>query len=144
MIQLVVVAHGEFASGILTSLRLIAGEVEKVVAIDFVEGMSAQEVKDRIKQTISGEKQVLILTDLVGGTPFKTSVELVVEQGQQEIAVLSGLNLAMLLDASFSRLTYEFEPLVQKLVAVAKEGVVDSIRLLAQDDEEDQLFEDGI
>ncbi|MBF0775910.1 MULTISPECIES: PTS sugar transporter subunit IIA [Streptococcus] len=142
--QLVVVAHGEFASGILTSLRLIAGEVEKVVAIDFVEGMSAQEVKDRIKQTISGEKQVLILTDLVGGTPFKTSVELVVEQGQQEIAVLSGLNLAMLLDASFSRLTYEFEPLVQKLVAVAKEGVVDSIRLLAQDDEEDQLFEDGI
>lgn len=144
MIQLVVVAHGEFASGILTSLRLIAGEVEKVVAIDFVEGMSAQEVKDRIKQTISGEKQVLILTDLAGGTPFKTSVELVVEQGQQEIAVLSGLNLAMLLDASFSRLTYEFEPLVQKLVAVAKEGVVDSIRLLAQDDEEDQLFEDGI
>lgn len=144
MIQLVVVAHGEFASGILTSLRLIAGEVEKVVAIDFVEGMSAQEVKDRIKQTISGEKQVLILTDLVGGTPFKTSVELVVEEGQQEIAVLSGLNLAMLLDASFSRLTYEFEPLVQKLVAVAKEGVVDSIRLLAQDDEEDQLFEDGI
>lgn len=145
MIQLVVVAHGKFASGILTSLELIAGQVEKIEAVDFIEGMSAQEVKERIKSVISSEEEVLILTDLLGGTPFKVSVELAVENPDQTIAVISGLNLAMLLDASFSRLTDEFEPLVGKLVNVAKEGVVDSISLLEQASTSgEECFTDGI
>ncbi|MGT2711439.1 PTS sugar transporter subunit IIA [Streptococcus oriscaviae] len=145
MIQLVVVAHGKFASGILTSLELIAGQVEKIEAIDFIEGMSAQEVKERIKSVISSEEEVLVLTDLLGGTPFKVSVELAAENPDQTIAVISGLNLAMLLDASFSRLTDEFEPLVSKLVNVAKEGVVDSISLLEQGSTSgEECFTDGI
>lgn len=145
MIQLVVVAHGKFASGILTSLELIAGQVEKIEAVDFIEGMSAQEVKERIKSVISSEEEVLILTDLLGGTPFKVSVELAAENPDKTIAVISGLNLAMLLDASFSRLTDEFEPLVSKLVNVAKEGVVDSISLLEQASTSgEECFTDGI
>ncbi len=145
MIQLVVVAHGKFASGILTSLELIAGQVEKIEAVDFIEGMSAQEVKERIKSVISSEEEVLILTDLLGGTPFKVSVELATENPDKTIAVISGLNLAMLLDASFSRLTDEFEPLVSKLVNVAKEGVVDSISLLEQASTSgEECFTDGI
>lgn len=145
MIQLVIVAHGKFASGILTSLELIAGQVEKIQAVDFVEGMSAPEVKERIKSVISSEEKVLVLTDLLGGTPFKVSVELVTEHPEKSIAVLSGLNLAMLLEANFSRLTDDLEPLVSKLVNVAREGVADSITLLEQDNgTEAELFEDGI
>ncbi|MDQ8758938.1 PTS sugar transporter subunit IIA [Streptococcus ruminantium] len=145
MIQLVVVAHGKFASGILASLKLIAGQVEKIQTVDFTDGMSAQEVKERIKSVISSEEKVLVLTDLLGGTPFKVSVELVTEHSEKSIAVLSGLNLAMLLEANFSRLTDDLEPLVSKLVNVAREGVADSITLLKQDNgTEEELFEDGI
>nr|WP_156806271.1 PTS sugar transporter subunit IIA [Streptococcus sp. S784/96/1] len=145
MIQLVIVAHGKFASGILTSLELIAGKVEKIQAVDFTDGMSDQEVKERIKSVISSEEKVLVLTDLLGGTPFKVSVELVTEHSEKSIAVLSGLNLSMLLEANFSRLTDDLELLVSKLVNVAREGVADSITLLKQDNgTEEELFEDGI
>ncbi|WP_449454880.1 PTS sugar transporter subunit IIA [Streptococcus suis] len=144
MIKVIVVAHGQFASGILTSLKLIAGEVENIEAIDFSEGMSAQEVKARIKAAILGEREVLILTDLLGGTPFKVSVELATEQKEQNVVVLSGLNLAMILEANFSRLTDDLEQLVGKLITTSKDGIVDSVSLLAEDNHDEELFEDGI
>ncbi|AER21126.1 MULTISPECIES: PTS sugar transporter subunit IIA [Streptococcus] len=144
MIKVIVVAHGQFASGILTSLKLIAGEVENIEAIDFSEGMSAQELKARIKSAILGEREVLILTDLLGGTPFKVSVELATEQKEQNVVVLSGLNLAMILEANFSRLTDDLEQLVGKLITTSKDGIVDSVSLLAEDNYDEELFEDGI
>ncbi|CYW93679.1 TPA: PTS sugar transporter subunit IIA [Streptococcus suis] len=144
MIKVIVVAHGQFASGILTSLKLIAGEVENIEAIDFSEGMSAQELKARIKAAILDEREVLILTDLLGGTPFKVSVELAAEQKEQNVVVLSGLNLAMILEANFSRLTDDLEQLVGKLITTSKDGIVDSVSLLAEDNHDEELFEDGI
>lgn len=144
MIKLVITAHGNFASGIMSSLRLIAGDVESVEAIDFVEGMSAGEFKEKLKTAVAGQGQVIVLTDLLGGTPFKTGVELVAELPDQQLAVISGLNLAMLLDASLSRLTDDFETLVGKLVSVAKEGVVDSISLFSASSNDEDTFEDGI
>ncbi|CYT83815.1 PTS sugar transporter subunit IIA [Streptococcus suis] len=144
MIKVIVVAHGQFASGILTSLKLIAGEVENIEAIDFSEGMSAQELKARIKSAILGEREVLILTDLLGGTPFKVSVELATEQKEQNVVVLSGLNLAMILEANFARLTDDLEQLVGKLITTSKDGIVDSVSLLAEDNHDEELFEDGI
>ncbi|HEL1906172.1 PTS sugar transporter subunit IIA [Streptococcus suis] len=144
MIKVIVVAHGQFASGILTSLKLIAGEVENIEAIDFSEGMSAQELKARIKSAILGEREVLILTDLLGGTPFKVSVELATEQKEQNVVVLSGLNLAMILEANFSRLTDDLEQLVGKLITTSKDGIVDSVSLLAENNHDEELFEDGI
>ncbi|HEM5357468.1 TPA: PTS sugar transporter subunit IIA [Streptococcus suis] len=144
MIKVIVVAHGQFASGILTSLKLIAGEVENIEAIDFSEGMSAQELKARIKSAILGEREVLILTDLLGGTPFKVSVELATEQKEQNVVVLSGLNLAMILEANFSRLTDDLEQLVGKLITTSKDGIIDSVSLLAEDNYDEELFEDGI
>ncbi|HEM2745015.1 TPA: PTS sugar transporter subunit IIA [Streptococcus suis] len=144
MIKVIVVAHGQFASGILTSLKLIAGEVENIEAIDFSEGMSAQELKARIKAAILDEREVLILTDLLGGTPFKVSVELAAEQKEQNVVVLSGLNLAMILEANFSRLTDDLEQLVGKLITTSKDGIVDLVSLLAEDNHDEELFEDGI
>ncbi|WP_414084224.1 PTS sugar transporter subunit IIA, partial [Streptococcus suis] len=83
-------------------------------------------------------------TDLLGGTPFKVSVELAAEQKEQNVVVLSGLNLAMILEANFSRLTDDLEQLVGKLITTSKDGIVDSVSLLAEDNHDEELFEDGI
>ncbi|MBJ6745349.1 PTS sugar transporter subunit IIA [Streptococcus sp. 121] len=144
MVQIIVVAHGNFASGILSSLKLIAGDLENILPIDFVEGMSARELGSHIASAIPEDDKTLILTDLLGGTPFKVSIEVAQQFSDDEVVVLSGLNLAMLLDASFSRLNYDFETLIEKLVQVEKDGIVDSVSLLNQKEETAALFQDGI
>ena len=134
--KIVLVGHGHFATGIYSSLQLIAGNQENVEAIDFVEGMSADELKQKILLAISNEEEVLILSDLLGGSPFKVS---------STMNVLSGLNLAMLMEAVFARMAHSFDEVVNKSVVAAQGGVVNGKELFSTDaEEEEEDFESGI
>ena len=143
MIKLVVVAHGHFATGAASALELIVGKQENVAVIDFSEGMSAQTVKEKIAVELVDQSEVLVLSDLLGGTPFKVSTELMTAFNGK-MNVLSGLNLAMLIEAVFAREMLAFDDLVDKLVNTAKEGVVNAQALFAVEDQEDDAFEGGI
>ena len=143
--KIVLVGHGRFATGIYSSLQLIAGDQENVEAIDFVEGMSADELKQKILLAISNEEKVLILSDLLGGTPFKVSSTIMVENPTKTMNVLSGLNLAMLMEAVFARMAHGFDEVADKAVAAAQSGVVNGKELFSTDVEaEEEDFESGI
>lgn len=143
MIKLVVVAHGHFATGAASALELIAGKQEEVAVIDFSEGMSAQTVKEKIAAELVDQSEVLVLSDLLCATPFKVSTELMAEFNGK-MNVLSGLNLAMLIEAAFARNMLSFDELVDKLVTTAKDGVVDARSLFDTDDNSEEDFEGGI
>lgn len=143
MIKLVVVAHGHFATGAASALELIAGKQEEVAVIDFSEGMSAQTVKEKIAAELVDQSEVLVLSDLLCGTPFKVSTELMAEFNGK-MNVLSGLNLAMLIEAAFARNMLSFDELVDKLVTTAKDGVVDARSLFDTDDNSEEDFEGGV
>ena len=143
--KIVLVGHGHFATGIYSSLQLIAGDQENVEAIDFVEGMSADELKQKILLAISNEEKVIILSDLLGGTPFKVSSTIMVENPTKTMNVLSGLNLAMLMEAVFARMAHGFDEVADKAVAAAQSGVVNGKELFSTDVEaEEEDFESGI
>lgn len=143
--KIVLVGHGHFATGIYSSLQLIAGNQENVEAIDFVEGMSADELKQKILLAISNEEEVLILSDLLGGSPFKVSSTIMGENPAKTMNVLSGLNLAMLMEAVFARMAHSFDEVVNKSVVAAQGGVVNGKELFSTDaEEEEEDFESGI
>jgi PTS system, IIA component len=143
--KIVLVGHGHFATGIYSSLQLIAGDQENVEAIDFVEGMSADELKQKILLAISNEEKVLILSDLLGGTPFKVSSTIMGENPTKTMNVLSGLNLAMLMEAVFARMAHGFDEVADKAVAAAQSGIVNGKELFSTDVEaEEEDFESGI
>lgn len=143
--KIVLVGHGHFATGIYSSLQLIAGNQENVEAIDFVEGMSADELKQKILLAISKEEEVLILSDLLGGSPFKVSSTIMGENPAKTMNVLSGLNLAMLMEAVFARMAHSFDEVVNNSVVAAQGGVVNGKELFSTDaEEEEEDFESGI
>lgn len=144
MIKIIVVAHGHFPNGILSSLELIAGKQENIVAIDFLSGMSSDSIRRSLEASLEEVEQALILTDLLGGTPFNVASTLSVKYADKEIKVLSGLNLAMLMEAVFSRdICDNLEDLTEKVISSAQNGIVDFSTCIV-DGEEDDQFEGGI
>ncbi|MGH2275488.1 PTS sugar transporter subunit IIA [Streptococcus uberis] len=144
MIKIIVVAHGQFSNGILSSLELIAGKQENVVAIDFLSGMSSDNIRCSLEASLEEVEQALILTDLLGGTPFNVASTFSVNYADKEIKVLSGLNLAMLMEAVFSRdICDNLEELTEKVISSAQKGIVDFSTCIVGDEEDDQ-FEGGI
>ena len=68
MIGLIVTGHGNFASGLTSSLKLIAGEPKNYVAVDFLESYSVDDLEREITKELDELKDSegdLVLYDLV-------------------------------------------------------------------------------
>ena len=141
MIGIIVAGHGNFPTGIM-SASLIAGNPEHIKAVDFVKGMSSQELKQKLEEQMEalGTSEILVMTDLLGGTPFNVASGIKTESGKS-IKVLAGTNLAMAVEAIFSRELMGLEELAEIIRQSAKDGVED-FDSLGNDDE--MIFEDGV
>lgn len=104
MIGIVLSGHGHFATGVYSSVQLIAGTQEQFVAIDFTEDLSSEALTVKIKEAVAKVDTgdgVLIVTDIAGGTPFNVSSKLAAEL--ENLAVVAGTNAPMLLEILFMR-----------------------------------------
>lgn len=105
MIGIVVSGHGTFASGITSGLRLLAGEPVSYEAVDFSADDSTEVLDGNMEAAIERLKgcgQILILTDLVGGSPFNVALKRKLT-GAFPMEVVGGVNLPVLLEAYLSR-----------------------------------------
>ncbi|WP_439442641.1 PTS sugar transporter subunit IIA [Listeria aquatica] len=104
MIGLLICGHGSFGSGVFSSIRLIAGEQEQLAFLDFKEGMSAEELAEKLAtemKALTLEAGIVILTDIPGGTPFNEAVKQSLMQDQ--VRVVAGANVPMILEGLFKR-----------------------------------------
>lgn len=95
--MIIITGHGNFASGLKSSLDLIVGNYDFIKVVDFTENKNPEELKNDIKSIIDkcSDNELYIFTDLAGGTPFKVSSELALNNN---IKVFCGTNLPMLIE----------------------------------------------
>ncbi|MBE6070014.1 MAG: PTS fructose transporter subunit IIA [Clostridium lundense] len=143
MIGLIISGHGNFASGLRTSLKLIAGEPCNIEYVDFEETNSIEDLRKKYYaslENLNNCDSILALSDLAGGSPFKTLVE-VKTQIEKPLEVIGGTNLPMLLEISMTKdIIDDLKSLSQSAIEVGKSGVV-KFEFIVHEEEES---EDGI
>ena len=144
MIGLVVTGHGHFADGLHTSAKMIAGDSEYIKYVNFEDGMSTETLAEKLGEAYTALAScdgIVVLSDLPGGSPFKTAVEASMGHPDKQIVVLSGTNLPMLITAS-TMLSFETDPqaLADELLFEGKDNVV-RFELTVREEVEE---EDGI
>lgn len=124
MIAYIVASHGELAESILKSSFMIFGAQEKIVAVNFQPGEDPEKLMQDYQKALAGfskQDQVVFLVDLYGGTPFNVATQIVSEHAEN-MALLAGLNLPMLVEAYTVR-DRTLSEVVMHLEATAKAGV---------------------
>lgn len=138
MVGLIISGHGNFASGLHTSLKLIAGEASNVEYIDFEETDSPETLKKKYQDALKNLdacNNILALCDLSGGSPFKTLVEIKTET-EKPMEVIGGTNLPMALEISMCKdIIEDLSSLSETAVEVGKTGIVKFEFILHEDDE---------
>lgn len=143
MIGIIISGHGNFATGIQSSLNFIAGNVANIEYIDFVENDSTDILKQKYINALNNLNNcdnILALTDLTGGSPFKTLVELKTEI-KTPLDVVGGTNLPMILEISMAKdFINDLSELTKTALDVGKKGIV-KFELFTHEETE---CEDGI
>jgi mannose/fructose-specific phosphotransferase system component IIA len=117
------VMHADLAAALLRAAEKVYGPVEGVEVLSN-EGMSRDSLEAEIDRRVAAwPGGGLVLTDFWGGSCHLCGVS--ATRGRTEIAVVSGLNLPILLDYLHNREAYEAGALAERL---QKKGQ-DSIRV---------------
>ncbi|MCI1899369.1 MAG: PTS sugar transporter subunit IIA [Enterobacter sp.] len=104
MLGIILTGHGGFASGLEQAMKQILGEQTQFVAIDFPETSTTALLTSQLEQaitTLDGTEDIVFLTDLLGGTPFRIASTMAMQKPGWE--VITGTNLQLLLEMVMER-----------------------------------------
>lgn len=114
MVGLVITSHGRLAEELLSTARQIVGEVPQAVACSIEPGTAPEVIRARVREAVRATDAgdgVIVLADLLGGTPCNQSLSLC---SQAQVEVISGANLPMLIKANSLRVSV---PVLRELAA---------------------------
>src|SRR5438445_13838381 len=95
----IVVGHGGFAGGLDRAVGLISGMADKLVVLSMM-GMSPEDIEGSIRDQLARTGARVIFTDLPAGSATIAARRIV--KDNPEIVLVSGVNLATLLDFVFN------------------------------------------
>lgn len=109
MVNIILASHGKFAEGILQSAEMIFGEQDQLKTVIFMPSEGPEDLKAKLDQAVESfgkDAEILLLVDLWGGSPFNQA-SVINEELPEKTAIVTGLNLPMLLEALGSRIGME-------------------------------------
>lgn len=122
---LILVSHGGLAEGLKTSLAMFAeGKINQVIAIGLKNGHSVDDFATDFHfatQVISEEDSVVLLADIVGGSPLTTALSILEEKDLlSQTVVMGGMNLPMAITTVLMMDTLEGDVLVKAVLPEAQ------------------------
>ncbi|VHB74549.1 PTS sugar transporter subunit IIB [Streptococcus pyogenes] len=134
-IGIIIASHGKFAEGIHQSGSMIFGEQEKVQVVTFMPNEGPDDLYGHFNNAIQqfdADDEILVLADLWSGSPFNQASRVAGENPDRKMAIITGLNLPMLIQAYTERLMDAGAGVEQVAANIIKESK-DCIKALPED-----------
>lgn len=144
MLGIILTGHGGFASGMEKAMKQILGEQSQFIAIDFPEASTTALLTSQLEQAVDkldDREDIVFLTDLLGGTPFRVASTLALQKPGRE--VITGTNLQLLLEMVLEREGLTSEAFRQQALECGHRGLTSLVDELGRCREENAI-EEGI
>lgn len=122
MTGLVVVAHAGLAKALLNAAEMIVGEIAGAASVEIKPDDSVENIRLALTSAIEAVSSgnIIIMTDMFGGTPSNMSLSFLKEN---QIEVLTGVNLPMLIKFASDRDRLGVAELAARIRDTGREGV---------------------
>ena len=134
--KLLIESHGEFCNGILDSYQMIAGENKNIVAVSLTDA-GIQDFVERLTDQLAkfASDEVLILTDIKGGTPYNEAYKYYLSN-EKRVRVVAGMNLPMVIELGLSLSNSSLTALEELAIEQGRKGITG---LLEEENVEEEL-----
>ena len=135
MIGVIIAAHGNFASEIISTAERVMGKQEYLEAVSVKVGEGEDNLKDKLNAVLRMTEisEVLVLSDIFGSSFSNVCMYFAKDAGQ--VGVVTGVNLPMVIKV----LTYRDSADLRELVSLAckggKDGILDACGWLNKADQ---------
>lgn len=136
MTGIVIVTHGEMATGLMDSLSLIMGEQEDYQTLGLKHGDDIGEFGEKIQMAIceldTGDG-VLVFVDLFSASPYNQAAMSFNKLKEHHYRLISGVNLPMIVEAFNQRMIgADLETMYQAAMIAGKDGIKEFLEEMAK------------
>lgn len=108
MKYVILVSHGEFATGLHKAVTMFSGEDRTdVLSTCLRNGMGADEFAANMEALITDigeEDEIILFADIVGGSPLTTAANVIAQKGMlSRTIMIGGMNLPLVLSTIFTK-----------------------------------------
>lgn len=140
MKYVILVSHGQFADGLANALGMLGGKRADLLSCGLEDGKSADEFAEKFAGVLADVKdddEILLLGDLIGGSPLTTACNVINERGlAANTRVLGGMNLPLGLTALLMKDAMDLDTLKEAILSEAQGAMKEFV--IVSDDEEDE------
>lgn len=134
--NLILMSHGNLASALIESAKMILGDLSDYDIVSMQVDDTFNDVEEKLISILNKhkDKNILIMTDIYGGTPFNIASKFY--RKNDNICLISGVNLDMVIEYFSSDMHDNTKKLIDELISVSK----DSITLYSKN--ENEIYKD--
>lgn len=141
MKYVLLVSHGNFAPGLHSAINMLAGsDRSDILSTSLQNGMSSdlfEENVDKLISNIQKEDEIILLADIIGGSPLTTTLNVLNKRGfLGNTVVFGGMNLILVLNSVLMKDEMEITELKNQLINESRESIRELV-LSNEEDEED-------
>ena len=137
MYKIIIATHGPLADAFKETLKMFTSDISDIYSVGLTE-LGVEDFKERlnavVKECYEEDKEILVLADLFGGTPFNTAM-VEVKGKYENVEVISGINLPLLIESALLR-NGELKDLLDGLKSSAQDAIMVPASSNANDDDE--------
>lgn len=123
MIGVVIAGHGTWPAAMKHSLDMIYGEVPDLEICQVTDAESAEDIHAKLEEALArmpGLRGYVFLLDIFGGSPCHATVPFLL---REDVLVITGTNLAMLVELVSTREQADWDELGDRLLRAGHEGI---------------------
>ena len=132
MIGVVLATHGELGRALIGAMEMIVGAQPLVAALSLQVSDRIEDATSRLHEALEAADEgdgVLVLTDMLGGTPSNLCLALI--GGPRPVEVVSGASLPMLLKAAQARRESDLRETAAQVKKVGRAAIIVASEVLA-------------
>lgn len=126
MIGLLIVTHGRLSEALLESAAMLVNDTDRVRAVSFLPGQGIEDLSNAVRgalDELADNDGILAMVDIPGGSPARVVGGLTLERPGLEL--VTGVNLAMVVEALMARQTVTLSELVDLVLRSGRDSIGD-------------------
>lgn len=133
--KILIVGHGEYATGMKSSIKLLTGVSNNIDAINLDEELTHNEYTMMVQECVANNKDLIIFADMTGGAPFQiASREILLNEDSENQFVIGGVSVGCILEVVMNTLVLNSEDELENIINTAVNNIQGMTSIISRKD----------
>ncbi|MDU4934268.1 MAG: PTS mannose transporter subunit IID [Peptostreptococcaceae bacterium] len=133
--KILIVGHGEYATGMKSSIKLLTGVNNNIDAINLNEELTHNEYTMMVQEYVANNKDLIIFADMTGGAPFQiASREILLNEDSENQFVIGGVSVGCILEVVMNTLVLNSEDELENIINTAVNNIQEMTSIISRKD----------